>query len=1830
MLIVTLASYFAPITTHAATQAAVQYRYKDGSDDQNRKNRIGIRSVVIDDKTYYDIYDGKTDGRVDPTNQLLFLKAVLQNGTDKTGGTDSVINQWSTLAEQIFGTHSSFSAEVNAGGGFSENFINRNGDGGYADISDALSKADSGSWGKKGKDYTYWTGLAYAKNLSSIRTESADRIAKAINRKVKADDILGSLEDKDKDKVLGALNDDAQQDVLYSLVTCVDRSGSTAKFTYNTFGIAFYDFQLTALAGDGLEYITGAQAYDSIEEAAFKNPQQVSYTSTGRDNPVISYYKNDSKEEADVGMEFTQSHSVTTSNTLETGSSYSFSEMVGSETKLGAGFFGLADVEQSLTLEVTCEQAMSTAWSETKEYSTSTENTVSSSMTLPAQTAVGMESSNATTNIDMTYNCPVAITYKTAIFSLSGDVYDDNAATKSFHTAGYTQKDFCTVFGAESPKGGVTATDNLCYRAIKYKDIQNYEQSYGQVDGYSKTKGKSAKTLNALNWDGILGGTISEEALTPEKASVTVKCFEVTETTDNNTNTTTLTVSKDPFDTWNVSDLTVGYESFVKTNSSIKTGDGDNQTSYTIYTGKVEVNGEDLNEDLEKASDGTYHKLVQPFSQEEIDGLNLTDANTVYFYYTKDASDDSGSDTGSTSNASASIAANAAAASGGVSVRAASSASDIQNIVTKLSSSCPMSVTGGSLSYDATSMNSNINDIVALYPLASVSVTNGIKSLNMISGDTFNTDNIELTGKNKNNVAYYGFDSDRGHWELCDEDGNPLGEEAQKIASMKTDNKTGESKVVAGTSGSVYLKYVIDEGCYTSMEKSTPTKNSEITTAMVKVNVTEKPFDGKVEASGTATFYVGEESVSLYGHETIKGYAIDSTDKKITGAPIEWQSRLDEEDGIKLEGNNLSFTKPGEYQIRATYHGQYSDWITVEALPARKLDKITISDETEPKTLEPFIFGDKTTPAVIDLSKLKVESVDQYNANWDMKNPAWVVKVDGEAIAGALVGNTLKIEKAGTYTIQLKCDDVLSNVLSLDVKEARKLNSVSIESEALENGLGIGDAYAYDLDKVTVTAKDQYGADFDWNSESYEWVTGGKYSKVSQGKLTGLVGGSDTLKLIVGEGDSKLESNTIDFKVLLKPYVAELYGAKNTIEEGERFLLKDVKFNAKDQNGETYTLSEAEIMSIDWLMTDKGTIKGDAVEFNPTEKFVSVKKGTLKYGETGSVILMAEYKNPGGQTSKATQVVIDVRQKPILDALTLEQKDSSQVLKNGENAYNSDFFTVKGTDQYGNDYALDDDTDFIWTSDNKEAFVFDDSNALIQAVNPGTSAKVTVTAKNSIDKDVTSNELELSVPRVKKLSSITMEGAPEVLALGTDFDMNTLKVTCYDELKQAYEADELEAYPAEIRFTLDNGKTDTRLDTATNKLTTGDKYGYITVSAMAVNSSTTNEITNDAGDKIIDSIKIWVGPKVEKISAETKMNADAGNNTIELTGQCLQDNMKVGLFDANGNRITEGKTVGSESKQTAELEVPENIGGDSDVTYTVKYAITDEYMDSPTENITVSNKIPAVSVELNTTKMVIEPGKTKTLKATINPENSTDSITWKSSKSSVAAVDKNGIIKAASPGTAVITVETESGATAKCNVTVGLRKGDTFAKGIYRYEVTNSKVDGKGTARVIGFVKGKNAKSVEIVGTSSWNGISYKVTSVGKKAFYRNNKIQNVTIGNNVKTIYNGAFRECKNIENCTISSSVESIRSYAFYKCYDLKKLSIGKNVKSIGKHAFCNDNNLAKIVFKGKSMPKLNYPHVFIHVDKAKVYVPKATYKAYKKMLSNYGLAKCEFKKF
>ena len=84
---------------------------------------------------------------------------------------------------------------------------------------------------------------------------------------------------------------------------------------------------------------------------------------------------------------------------------------------------------------------------------------------------------------------------------------------------------------------------------------------------------------------------------------------------------------------------------------------------------------------------------------------------------------------------------------------------------------------------------------------------------------------------------------------------------------------------------------------------------------------------------------------------------------------------------------------------------------------------------------------------------------------------------------------------------------------------------------------------------------------------------------------------------------------------------------------------------------------------------------------------------------------------------------------------------------------------------------------------------------------------------------------------------------------------------------------------------------------------------------------------------------------------------------------------------------------------------------------------------------TITVKPAPTKVKLSKTKATLGVKEKLTLKVTL-PRNTASALTWTSSKPKVASVDQKGNVRALKKGTAVITVKTFNGKTAKVTVTV--------------------------------------------------------------------------------------------------------------------------------------------------------------------------------------------------
>ena len=215
-------------------------------------------------------------------------------------------------------------------------------------------------------------------------------------------------------------------------------------------------------------------------------------------------------------------------------------------------------------------------------------------------------------------------------------------------------------------------------------------------------------------------------------------------------------------------------------------------------------------------------------------------------------------------------------------------------------------------------------------------------------------------------------------------------------------------------------------------------------------------------------------------------------------------------------------------------------------------------------------------------------------------------------------------------------------------------------------------------------------------------------------------------------------------------------------------------------------------------------------------------------------------------------------------------------------------------------------------------------------------------------------------------------------------------------------------------------------------------------------------------------------------------------------------------------------------------------------------------------DVTVTN--PVTGLSLNKSSVTIAKGKTYTLKATVTPADAQSSaVTWKSSKTSVATVDKNGKVTAKGVGSTVITVSTANGKTATCKVTVNIPSTKvvisskeyikvgttkTLSATILPSDSTDKVTWTSSDKKVVtvdskGKIKGIKAGSAKITATTtSGKKITCKVTVVKKSTAATSVKLNKKSMNLNVGKTYdlNETMSPSKSTDSRTWSSSNKKI----------------------------------------------------------------------------------------
>ena len=178
--------------------------------------------------------------------------------------------------------------------------------------------------------------------------------------------------------------------------------------------------------------------------------------------------------------------------------------------------------------------------------------------------------------------------------------------------------------------------------------------------------------------------------------------------------------------------------------------------------------------------------------------------------------------------------------------------------------------------------------------------------------------------------------------------------------------------------------------------------------------------------------------------------------------------------------------------------------------------------------------------------------------------------------------------------------------------------------------------------------------------------------------------------------------------------------------------------------------------------------------------------------------------------------------------------NESFILRLDENARLANHFTAVGYDQYGREMQ---NLVFTWHTTRPDVVSLE--NGTLKALKED-STEIYATAD-----EIESNRITLTVAAPRRLTGISVSGVSSTAAKNTTFDLTKAVIKTVDQFGKEFNSDELAAYPASIRWTLEKNDTNAVIDG--NTLSFGDKDGKMTLICAAVNAD-----TNVIVDKRID------------------------------------------------------------------------------------------------------------------------------------------------------------------------------------------------------------------------------------------------------------------------------------------------------------------------------------------------------------------------------------------
>ena len=183
--------------------------------------------------------------------------------------------------------------------------------------------------------------------------------------------------------------------------------------------------------------------------------------------------------------------------------------------------------------------------------------------------------------------------------------------------------------------------------------------------------------------------------------------------------------------------------------------------------------------------------------------------------------------------------------------------------------------------------------------------------------------------------------------------------------------------------------------------------------------------------------------------------------------------------------------------------------------------------------------------------------------------------------------------------------------------------------------------------------------------------------------------------------------------------------------------------------------------------------------------------------------------------------------------------------------------------------------------------------------------------------------------------------------------------------------------------------------------------------------------------------------------------------------------------------------------------------------------------------------------------------------------------------------------------------------------------GDVYSVGNLKYKVTGTKeVSVTGLAKV--------TDTLTIPSSVTISGKVYKVTAIQDKAFYQNEDIVSIAIGNNVIYIGKYAFYQCPNLETVKFGKRVSVISTCAFTQCSNLDNVTLPSSIRRIGAKAFYQYTSIKVLKINGSVLEYVGKKGLAVNKT-VTLRLPKKVYTKYKKLIKVSGVySKTKFVKF